>query len=48
MTIESTVDSCARLLSDALEKEARYNISVIVVDFLVAEGFPREQINGGT
>jgi hypothetical protein len=48
MAIESAGDSCGHLLSDALQKEARDNISVIVVDFLAAESFPREQINGGT
>lgn len=48
MTFESTADSCAHLLSDALKKEARENISVIGVDFLAAEAFSREQINGGT
>jgi len=44
MAIENTADSCSHLLSDALQKEARENISVIVVDFLAAESFPREQI----
>jgi hypothetical protein len=48
MTSENTADYCAHLLSEALQKEARDNISVIGVDFLAAESFSREQINGGT